>query len=137
MFLIDTDVLSALRRRERNPDIVRWMSGRRTTDFASECRLRWRDRAGDRAETAPRSSLRPRAGRLAGQPAQVVRRADTHRRSDRCAAVGRLSDTIGHERADLLIAATAIESGLAVVTRNVRHFAPTGAPALDPSAPPR
>ena len=50
---------------------------------------------------------------------------------------GRLSDTIGHESADLLIAATAIENGLTVVTRNVRHFAPTGVPVLDPSAPPR
>ena len=33
MYLIDTDVLSALRRRERHPEIVRWMSGRRTTDL--------------------------------------------------------------------------------------------------------
>ena len=33
MFLIDTDVLSALRRRERNPDVVRWMSGRRTAEL--------------------------------------------------------------------------------------------------------
>ena len=33
MFLIDTDVLSALRRRERSPDVVRWISDRRTTDL--------------------------------------------------------------------------------------------------------
>ena len=33
---------------------------------------------------------------------------------------------------DLLIAATALEHGLTVVTRNVRHFAPTGVPVLDP-----
>ena len=33
MSLIDTDVLSALRRRERSPDVVRWNSDRRTTDL--------------------------------------------------------------------------------------------------------
>ena len=33
MFLIDTDVLSALRRRERHPTIVRWVEGQRTTDL--------------------------------------------------------------------------------------------------------
>jgi predicted nucleic acid-binding protein len=33
MFLLDTDVLSALRRRERNPQTVRWVQGQRTTDL--------------------------------------------------------------------------------------------------------
>jgi toxin FitB len=34
--------------------------------------------------------------------------------------------------ADLLIAAAALEYGLTVVTRNVRHFLPTGVPVEDP-----
>ena len=34
--------------------------------------------------------------------------------------------------ADLLIAATALEHGLTVVTRNLRHFTPTGVATLDP-----
>ena len=33
MFLIDTDVLSALRRRDRNPAIVRWVEEQRTADL--------------------------------------------------------------------------------------------------------
>ena len=48
---------------------------------------------------------------------------------------GRLSGALGHEGADLLMAATALEHGLTVVTRNVRHFEPTGVPVLDPSTP--
>ena len=40
---------------------------------------------------------------------------------------------LGHEGADLLIAATALEHGLTVVTHNVRDFEPTGVPVLDPS----
>ena len=34
--------------------------------------------------------------------------------------------------ADLLIAATAMEHGLTVVSRNVQHFEPTGVSVLDP-----
>jgi predicted nucleic acid-binding protein len=45
---------------------------------------------------------------------------------------GRLSARIGHGGADLLIAATALEHGLTVVTRNVRHFLPTGVPVEYP-----
>ena len=45
---------------------------------------------------------------------------------------GLLSAEIGHESADLLIAATALERGLTVVTRNLRHFTPTGVDALNP-----
>ena len=33
MFLVDTDVLSALRRREGNSAIVQWMSSKRSTDL--------------------------------------------------------------------------------------------------------
>jgi hypothetical protein len=35
---------------------------------------------------------------------------------------------------DLIIAATARVHGLTVLTRNLRHFAPTGVPVLDPLA---
>ena len=40
--------------------------------------------------------------------------------------------SIGHGGADLLIAATALEHELTVVTRNIRHFAPTGAAVENP-----
>ena len=39
---------------------------------------------------------------------------------------GRLSAEIGHNGADLMIAATALRHGAAVVTGNVSDFAPTG-----------
>ena len=45
---------------------------------------------------------------------------------------GRLSASLGHNDADLLIAATALQHGLTVVTRNLRHFQPTGVPVLNP-----
>ena len=45
---------------------------------------------------------------------------------------GRLSGSLGHEIVDLLIATTAIEHGLTVVTRNIRHVEPAGVPVFNP-----
>lgn len=50
-------------------------------------------------------------------------------------AVARLAEAIKPmviDRFDLIVAATARVHGLTVLTRNVRHFEPTGVPALDP-----
>lgn len=49
---------------------------------------------------------------------------------------GRLSAALGHGGADLMIAATALERGLTVVTRNLERFQPTGVATLNPWSPP-
>lgn len=66
------------------------------------------------------------AGRILPIDAEVARLAG--RLSDRARGAG---ITVGYP--DLLIAATAIHHGLAVVTRNLRHFTPLGVKAVDPS----
>lgn len=135
MFLIDTDVLSALRRRERNPEVARWLAAQRTSDLylsvvsigeiergiaGVECR----DPVfAGRLEEWLDALLRLYRDRILPIDLSVARRW------------GRLSAGIGHVGADLLIAATAMEHGLTVVTRNTRHFAAAGVPVLDPSAP--
>jgi toxin FitB len=45
---------------------------------------------------------------------------------------GRLSAQLGRNDVDLLIASTALEHGLMIVTRNVRHFTPTGVSVENP-----
>ena len=45
---------------------------------------------------------------------------------------GRLSAKLGHDGADLLIAATALSHGATVVTRNVKHFVPTRVQVFNP-----
>jgi hypothetical protein len=45
---------------------------------------------------------------------------------------GVLSARLGHSGSDLLIAATALEHGLTVATRDVRHFLPTGVAVENP-----
>ena len=135
MFLIDTDVLSALRRRERSPDVVRWVSARRTTDlYLSVVSIGEIERGIVRRQRRDPVFARVLAAWL--DSVLVLYR-------ERILAVdlstarrwGRLSGALGHEGADLLIAATALERGLTVVTRNVRHFEPTGVPVLNPFVP--
>jgi hypothetical protein len=45
---------------------------------------------------------------------------------------GALSAALGNDSANLMIAATALEHGLTVVTRNVSDFEPSGVGVLDP-----
>ncbi len=59
--------------------------------------------------------------------------------SARCA--GRLSDglaAMGNHPGfrDIMIAAVALTHDMIVLTRNVRHFEPTGVPVIDPMSPP-
>ena len=135
MFLVDTDVLSLLRRPERNPRVSRWMAEQRTADLymsvVSVAELERgiaRQRSRDSAFASVLAAWLDTVLSLYGDRILPVD-ASTARRW------GRLSSTLGHDGTDLLIAATAIEHGLTVVTRNVRHFEPTSAPVLDPSAP--
>lgn len=135
MFLVDTDVLSLLRRPERSPRISRWIAAQRTTDLyvsvvsvAEIERGITRQRRRDPAFAGLLARWLDTVLSLYGNRILPVD-ASTARRW------GRLSGDLGHEGTDLLIAATAIEHGLTVVTRNVRHFEPTGAQVLDPSLP--
>ena len=137
MFLIDTDVLSALRRRDRSPAIVQWLSDQRTTDlYLSVVSVGEIERGIVRQQRRDLTFAKVLAAWLDSVVALYGERIlpvnlSTARRW------GRLSGVLGHEGADLLIAATALEHGLTVVTRNVRHFETTGVPVLDPSDPRR
>ncbi len=132
MFLLDTDVLSALRRRERNPEAVRWMEQQRTADLhisvvtVGEIERGIAQQQRDNPSFARDLGLwLDRVLSLYGDRILPVDVATARR-------WGQLSATIGHDGADLLIAAAAIEHGLTVVTRNVRHFEPTGVAVLNP-----
>ena len=126
MFLLDTDVLSALRRRERNPEIARWVGTQRTTDlYLSVVTVGEIERSIMRQQRRDPGFVRGLAlwlDRLLAWYGERILPVDvaTARRW------GRLSATLGYDGPDLLIAATALEHGLTVVTRNVRHFGPTG-----------
>ena len=132
MYLIDTDVLSALRRRERNPEAVRWAISQRTSDLHLSVVTIGEI---ERGITQQKRHNPPFAQDLAAWLDRLLAWY-----GDRILSVdvgtarkwGQLSATLGYESADLLIAATALEHGLTVVTRNVRDFGPTGVRTLNP-----
>ncbi|MDE2903535.1 MAG: type II toxin-antitoxin system VapC family toxin [Chloroflexota bacterium] len=132
MYLLDTNVVSALRRPDRHPAPAAWLRDQRPSDVYLSvvtvaeiehgvARQMPQDPAFARElATWMERTLAGFADRLLGVDVPTARRW------------GRLSATLGHSGADLLIAATALEHGLTVVTRNTRHFHPTGAPVLNP-----
>ena len=125
MFILDTNVISAVRRPDRAPQVATWLRGKAEQDlflsvitlgeiergirqqevrdpaFASELRI-WRDR-----------TVLLFSDRLLAFEAEDAR------------IWGRLSAELGHSGADLMIAATALRHGAIVVTGNVSDFAPT------------
>ena len=132
MFLVDTDVLSALAKRQRHANVEAWIGRQRSTDlFVSVISVG----EIERGICLQQSKDRNFALQLAKWLDQVLNAyGDRILAFDLASARrwGRLSATMGHHGADLQIAATALEHGLIVVTHNVPHFQPTGVRVVDP-----
>lgn len=120
MILLDTVVVSELRKRQPSPALVNWLAGVQDGDlFLSVVSIGEIERGIEKrrqAEPAFADALTRWLERL------------LHLYGDRVLPVtpavarrwGVLSARLGHEGADLLIAATALTHGLKVATRNVR-----------------
>ena len=132
MFLMDTDVVSTLRRPERNPDPTRWLEAQQASDVYLSVITMGEIECG----IARQTRQDPYFARDLTQWYQRILSSFADRILPVDVAVasrwGLLSASIGNESVDLLIAATAIEHGFAVVTRNVRHFEPTGVRVINP-----
>ena len=131
-FLIDTVVLSELRKKNRDRKVVRWVKDVSAHDlFLSVVTIG----EVEKGISNQRKKNPAFARKLEDWFSDIFLYY-----SDRIIPVdinialcwGRLSEELGHSGADLLIAATALEHGLTVVTRNTRHFKPTGALVLNP-----
>ena len=132
MFLIDTVILSELRKRERYPSVVKWFERQRTSDlFLSVISIGEIERGITRQRTTDPGF----ATALADWLDKVLsiygeRIVPFDLRAAR--RWGALSAALGNDSVDLMIAATALENGLTVVTRNASDFEPTGVAVFDP-----
>lgn len=126
MLILDTNVLSAMRRPERSAAVTEWLlrqdEGRLYLSVITlgeiERGIAMQQRTDPRFAQDLRDWLTRTvtlfSDRLLGFGPAEAR------------IWGRLSARIGHSGADLLIAATALSHDATVVTRNVSDFAPTG-----------
>jgi toxin FitB len=131
-FLLDTVIVSELRKRRPDGGVLRWI-GKQKDDqlFISVVTLGEIERGIEKR----RKNDPDFADELLAWVESLIRFY-----SDRVIPVspviarrwGRLSAQLGHDGADLLIAATAQEHGLAVVTRNTSHFEPAGVVVVNP-----
>lgn len=132
MYLLDTNVISAVRRPDRAPQVAAWLADKAESDlFLSVITLGEIERgihqqsahnpgfAADLRSWLDRTLLLF-ADRLLPFGAEDAR------------IWGRLSQEIGHDGADLMIAATALAHGATVVTGNMADFAPTGVALENP-----
>lgn len=131
-YLLDTNVISAVRRPDRAPQVAAWLSGKSEQDlFLSVITIGEIERgirqqegrdpafAGDLRTWLDRTVLLF-SDRLLSFGAEDAR------------IWGRLSAEIGHTGADLMIAATALRHAATVVTGNVSDFSSTGVAVENP-----
>lgn len=126
MYILDTNVISAIRRPDRAPQVAVWLNGKPEADlFLSVITLGEIER-GIRAQESRNpvfaADLRgwlDRTLRLFGDRLLPFTAQDA-------VIWGRLSQDLGHSGADLMIAASALSRGATVVTGNVDDFRPTG-----------
>ena len=132
MYLLDTDVLSELRRSRRNRNVVAWFGDVTEADlFLSAVTIGEIELGITRQRV-----LNPGFAQDLADWLDVTLRAYGERILPLTVGIarrwGRLAAQLGNKQLDLAIAATAFEHGLIVVTRNVSDFEPTGVPILNP-----
>jgi predicted nucleic acid-binding protein len=138
VYLLDTDVISELRKGENADPGVREFfarASREVTDLYLSAitigELRQGvERIRHRGDTAQANRLERWLGRVTTAYAQAILSFD-----EECAQVwGRLRVPNPENPLDKQIAATALIHDLSVVTRNTAHYAPTGVRVLNPFA---
>jgi predicted nucleic acid-binding protein len=137
MYLLDTVVVSALRRQDRFPKVAAWVRKQRTADlFLSVISVGEIEKGIARQRTADAAFADPLAKWLDwilsvyGDRILPFDLGSARRWGGLCA-------TVGNASADLMLAATALQHGLTIATRNVSDFTPTGVAVVNPFDPPR
>lgn len=132
MYILDTNVISALRRADRAPQVAAWLRGKAEQDlYLSVITLGEIERGIRQQETRdPRfaKDLRVWLDRTVLLFSDRLLPFD----AEDARIWGRLSAEIGHNGADLMIAASALHHGATVATGNVSDFAQTGVALENP-----
>jgi toxin FitB len=132
MILLDTVVLSELRKNRPSPKVLQWLQQHKDKDFfVSVVSLGEIERGIEKKRKSE-----PDFAQELSQWLEDLQRLYANRVLPITAPIarkwGQLSAQLGHDGADLLIASTALVHGLTVATRNTRHFEKTKVPLVNP-----
>ena|SRR5688500_3603567 len=136
MYLLDTNVVSELRKENRSPNVVKWIGsvpadalflsvitiGEIARGIAKQRRI-GTEKTTSRADVLQNwleGLLAIHGGRIIPIDVAVA------------TCWGRLCDRFPHLGVDMLLAAIAVQNGLTVATRNVQHFRAAGVDAVNP-----
>jgi len=136
MYLLDTMVLSELRKKERNPGVTQWLSGKSDQElFISSVvsigeiakGIAQQDKQ-DKQDKEFAKLLKHWLEKLLLLYGQRILPVDI----PIAKRWGELSIQVQNSGVDILLAATAMEHNLTIVTRNERHFSQTGIAIINP-----
>jgi hypothetical protein len=126
MYLLDTNVISAVRRPDRAPQVAAWLLAKPEAElFLSVITLGEIER-GIRAQERQNPDFAADLQTWVDRTVRLFSDRLLTFGAEEARIWGRLSQDIGHGGADLMIAATALAHGATVVTGNVDDFQPTG-----------
>ena len=132
MYLLDTMVLSELRKKERNPGVTQWLTDKPDHAlFVSVVSI---------GEIAKGIAVQDKQNREFAKVLRLWLEKLLLLYRERILPVdipiakrwGELSVHANNSGVDILLAATALEHGLTIVTRNGKHFSRTGATCVNP-----
>lgn len=131
-YLLDTDILSAIRRKQRDPNLENWLHSIQSAElYLSVVTIGEIERG-----ISQQKRINPAFAKDLQQWLEVILLKYEQRILPLTITIarrwGQLSGEIGHSSADLMIAATALEHNLTVATRNTRHFEPTQVNLINP-----
>jgi predicted nucleic acid-binding protein len=131
-YLLDTDILSAIRRKQRDPNLEKWLHSINSLDlYLSVVTI---------GEVERGITRQRRTNPEFAQDLQHWLATILHRYQQRILPLsvniarcwGQLSGELGHNSADLMIAVTALEHKLIVASHNTRHFELTQVGLINP-----
>jgi predicted nucleic acid-binding protein len=132
MILLDTNVLSAVRKPGRHPQIRIWLDRQDEREVhLSAITVGELERGLELQKRRDPDSASQLEAWIRNIVATYFDRIIPFGREE-ARVWGLLSARTGNAGSDNQIAATALVHGATLATRNVRHFAPTGVPVVDP-----
>ena len=131
-FLLDTDILSAIRRKQRDQNLEKWLLSINSLDVYISVVTIGEVERGITQQQRNNPAFAEDLQRWLDTILQRYQQRILPLSISIAQRWGRLSAELGHNSADLMIAATALEHNLIVATRNTRHFEPTLVGLINP-----